>query len=89
MIKPIPSNFKEMQSFLVFVGYYIKEILASSPILLMCDSTKTFKLYVDASIEGLGTALHHVQIVNDFPKEGVIFYISTLKDSKKKCVASK
>jgi len=51
----------------------------------MPDSSKPFKLYVDASMEGLGTSLHQIQIIYDLPKEGVICYISrTLEDSEKK-----
>ena len=125
LLKPMPSNVKEMQSFLGFAGYYrqhirdfakisgclykltspntvfemtedrvkaflkLKEILTSAPILLMPDSNKPFKLYVDASMEGLGAALHQIQIIDDMPKEGVICYISrTLKDSEKRYGAS-
>ncbi|MCA0763362.1 hypothetical protein KUO11_24025, partial [Vibrio vulnificus] len=47
-----------------------------------------YKLYVDASMEGLGAALHQVQDL-EIPQEGVICYISrTLKDSEKKYGAS-
>ncbi|MBW0507910.1 hypothetical protein O181_047625 [Austropuccinia psidii MF-1] len=35
-----------------------------------------FKLYIDACCEGLGAALHQVQIVNENPYEGPIFFIS-------------
>ncbi|MBW0581664.1 hypothetical protein O181_121379 [Austropuccinia psidii MF-1] len=35
-----------------------------------------FKLYIDACGEGLGAALHQVQIVNDKPYEGAICFIS-------------
>ncbi|MBW0588032.1 hypothetical protein O181_127747 [Austropuccinia psidii MF-1] len=35
-----------------------------------------FKLYIDAFGEGLGAALHQVQIFNDEPYEGPICYIS-------------
>lgn len=67
----------------------IKEILTSSPILFIPDSTKTFILYVDASMEVLGAAIHQIKIVDDLPKEGVIFSISrTLKDIEKKYGAS-
>jgi hypothetical protein len=44
---------------------------------------------VDASMEGLGAALHQIQEKDDIPKEGVICYISrTLKDIEKKYGAS-
>ncbi|MBW0535618.1 hypothetical protein O181_075333 [Austropuccinia psidii MF-1] len=35
-----------------------------------------FKLYIDACGEGLGEALHQVQILHDKPHEGPIFFIS-------------
>ncbi|MBW0515818.1 hypothetical protein O181_055533 [Austropuccinia psidii MF-1] len=35
-----------------------------------------FKLYIDACGEGLGSALHQTQIINDKPVEGPIFFIS-------------
>ncbi|MBW0585346.1 hypothetical protein O181_125061, partial [Austropuccinia psidii MF-1] len=35
-----------------------------------------FKLYIYASGEGLGAAVHQVQIINDKPVEGPIFFIS-------------
>ncbi|MBW0507834.1 hypothetical protein O181_047549 [Austropuccinia psidii MF-1] len=42
----------------------------------MPDWKFNFKLYIDACGEGLGAALHQVQIVNDKPYEGPIFFIS-------------
>ncbi|MBW0511314.1 hypothetical protein O181_051029 [Austropuccinia psidii MF-1] len=36
----------------------------------------SFKMYIDACGEVLGAALHQVQIVNDKPYEGPIFFIS-------------
>ena len=42
-----------------------------------------FKLYVDACMDGLGEALHKIQIVNEKPVEGPICFISRkLKDSE-------
>ncbi|MBW0525767.1 hypothetical protein O181_065482 [Austropuccinia psidii MF-1] len=35
-----------------------------------------FKLYIDAYGEGLGSALHQTQIINDKPVEGPICFIS-------------
>ncbi|MBW0547496.1 hypothetical protein O181_087211, partial [Austropuccinia psidii MF-1] len=35
-----------------------------------------FKLYIDRSGDGLGATLHQVQIINDKPVEGSIFFIS-------------
>ncbi|MBW0536902.1 hypothetical protein O181_076617 [Austropuccinia psidii MF-1] len=50
----------------------IRHALTNAPLLLMPDWKLCFKLYVDACSEGLGTALHQVQIVNDKPYEGPI-----------------
>jgi hypothetical protein len=120
LLKPIPQNVKEIQSFLGFSGYYrlhIKDfgLLASSlyklcspsvtfeltfdrvaayeklrdsltnvPLLFHPDPKKSFKLYVDACMEGIGAALHQIQIVNDKPMEGPICFISRqLKDLEK------
>ncbi|MBW0539677.1 hypothetical protein O181_079392 [Austropuccinia psidii MF-1] len=43
----------------------LKKALTEAPLLLM-----TFKLYIDACGDGLGAALHQVQIINDKPTEG-------------------
>ena len=84
-----PNTVFEMTEDRVKAFLKLKEILTSAPILLMPDSNKPFKLYVDASMEGLGAALHQIQIIDDMPKEGVICYISrTLKDSEKRYGAS-
>ena len=67
----------------------LKQKLTSAPILLHPNYDLPFKLYVDASMEGLGAALHQVQIINDIPQEGVICFISrTLKDSEMRYGAS-
>ncbi|MBW0512905.1 hypothetical protein O181_052620 [Austropuccinia psidii MF-1] len=42
----------------------------------MPDWKLPFKLYIDAFCEGLGSALHQVQIVNDRPYKGSICFIS-------------
>ncbi|MBW0503371.1 hypothetical protein O181_043086 [Austropuccinia psidii MF-1] len=42
----------------------------------MPDWKLPFKLYIDACWEGLGAALHQVQIVNDKPYEGPTCFIS-------------
>ncbi|MBW0574527.1 hypothetical protein O181_114242 [Austropuccinia psidii MF-1] len=50
--------------------------LTNAPLLLMPDWKLPFKLYIDACAEGLGAALHQVQIVNDKHYEGPICFIS-------------
>ena len=50
----------------------IKEHLTNAPLLLMPDFQKPFRLYVDASMEGLVAALHQLQIIKDMPVEGPI-----------------
>ncbi|MBW0516427.1 hypothetical protein O181_056142 [Austropuccinia psidii MF-1] len=112
LLKPMPQEKKEIQSFLGFSGYYRKHIkdfasiarplykscdkdtvfemtvdrfkafkslrqaLTTAPLLLMPEAKLPFKLYIDASGDGLGAALHQVQIINDKPVEGPICFIS-------------
>ncbi|MBW0575134.1 hypothetical protein O181_114849 [Austropuccinia psidii MF-1] len=112
LLKPMPWNKKEIQSFLGFAGCYrqyiedfasiarplyklcdkdtvfemtvdrvkafesLREALTTAPLLLMPDFKLPFKLYIDASGDGLGAALHQVQIINDKPLEGLICFIS-------------
>ncbi|MBW0505325.1 hypothetical protein O181_045040 [Austropuccinia psidii MF-1] len=112
LLKPMPQNKKEIQSFFVFAGYYrqhikdfesiarplyklfdkdtvfemtvdrvkafecLRQALTTAPLLPVPDFKMPFKLYIDASGDGLGAALHHVQIVNDKPVEGPICFIS-------------
>ncbi|MBW0499064.1 hypothetical protein O181_038779 [Austropuccinia psidii MF-1] len=54
----------------------IRYALSNAPLLLMTDWKLPFNLYIVASGEGLGAALHKVQIVNDKPYEGSICFIS-------------
>ncbi|MBW0474565.1 hypothetical protein O181_014280 [Austropuccinia psidii MF-1] len=55
----------------------IKNELTNAPVLILPDFEPPFKLYIDAACsQGLGAALHHRQIVDVEPREGVIFYIS-------------
>ncbi|MBW0544199.1 hypothetical protein O181_083914 [Austropuccinia psidii MF-1] len=42
----------------------------------MPESKLPFKLDIDSSGDGLGAALYQVQIINDKPVEGPIFFIS-------------
>ncbi|MBW0592461.1 hypothetical protein O181_132176 [Austropuccinia psidii MF-1] len=112
LLKPMPQNKNEIQSFLGFEGYYrqhikdfasiarslyklcdkdtvfeitvkrvkafesLRKSLTTDPLLLMPDFKLPFKLYIDASGDGLGAALHQVQIINDEPVEGPICFIS-------------
>ncbi|MBW0541482.1 hypothetical protein O181_081197 [Austropuccinia psidii MF-1] len=54
----------------------LREALTTALLLLMPDFKFPFKLYIDASGDGLGAALHHVQIINDNPVEGPICFLS-------------
>ncbi|MBW0533027.1 hypothetical protein O181_072742 [Austropuccinia psidii MF-1] len=54
----------------------IKYSLTNAPLLLMPDCKLAFKLYIDACGEGIGAALHQVQIINDKPYESPICFIS-------------
>ncbi|MBW0502686.1 hypothetical protein O181_042401 [Austropuccinia psidii MF-1] len=54
----------------------IRYALTNAPLLLMADWKIPFKLCINACGEGLGAALHQVQIVNDKSYEGSICFIS-------------
>ncbi|MBW0508645.1 hypothetical protein O181_048360 [Austropuccinia psidii MF-1] len=54
----------------------IKKALTEEPLLLIPDCTLPFKFYIDASGDGLGEALHQVQIIDYKPTEGPVCYIS-------------
>ncbi|MBW0482691.1 hypothetical protein O181_022406 [Austropuccinia psidii MF-1] len=55
----------------------LRQALTTSPLLLMPEFKLTFELYIDASGDGLGAALHQVQIINDKPVEGPICLVSS------------
>ncbi|MBW0544785.1 hypothetical protein O181_084500 [Austropuccinia psidii MF-1] len=54
----------------------LRQALTTAPLLLIPDLKLPFKLDIDASGDGLGAALHQVQIINDKPVEGPICFIS-------------
>ncbi|MBW0525574.1 hypothetical protein O181_065289 [Austropuccinia psidii MF-1] len=54
----------------------LRQALITAPLLLMPDFKLPFKIYINASGDGLGAALHQVQIINDKPVEGPICFIS-------------
>ncbi|MBW0500590.1 hypothetical protein O181_040305 [Austropuccinia psidii MF-1] len=55
---------------------YLRKALTTAPLLLIPDFKLPLKLYIDASWDRLGAALHQVQIINDKPVKGPIFFIS-------------
>ncbi|MBW0539100.1 hypothetical protein O181_078815 [Austropuccinia psidii MF-1] len=55
---------------------YFRQALTTALLLLMPDFKLPFKLYIDASGNGLGASLHQLQIMNDKPVEGPICFIS-------------
>ncbi|MBW0464279.1 hypothetical protein O181_003994 [Austropuccinia psidii MF-1] len=62
----------------------MKYELTNAPVLILPYFELPFKLYIYAACsQGLGADLHHRQIVDGEPREGVICYISRqLKDSE-------
>ncbi|MBW0522364.1 hypothetical protein O181_062079 [Austropuccinia psidii MF-1] len=54
----------------------INKALTEAPLLLIPDWNIPFKLYIDACGDGLGEALHQVQIIDDKPTEVTVCYIS-------------
>ncbi|MBW0572335.1 hypothetical protein O181_112050 [Austropuccinia psidii MF-1] len=54
----------------------LRQALTTAPLLLIPDLKLSFKLYIDASGDGIGSALHQVQIINDKPVERPICFIS-------------
>ncbi|MBW0543279.1 hypothetical protein O181_082994 [Austropuccinia psidii MF-1] len=54
----------------------LRQAFITSPFLLMPDFKLPCKLHIDASGDGLGSALHQVQIINNNPVEGPICFIS-------------
>ncbi|MBW0538484.1 hypothetical protein O181_078199 [Austropuccinia psidii MF-1] len=54
----------------------IRKVLTEAALLLMPEWNIPFILYIDACGDGLGEALHQVQIIDDKPTEGPVCYIS-------------
>ncbi|MBW0541512.1 hypothetical protein O181_081227 [Austropuccinia psidii MF-1] len=54
----------------------IRKALTQEPLVLIPDWNIPFKLYIDACGDGLGAALHKLQIIDDKSTEGPVFYIS-------------
>ncbi|MBW0552806.1 hypothetical protein O181_092521 [Austropuccinia psidii MF-1] len=54
----------------------LRQALTPAPLLLMPEFELPFTLYIDASGDGLGAAIHQFQIINDKPVEGPICFIS-------------
>ncbi|MBW0509159.1 hypothetical protein O181_048874 [Austropuccinia psidii MF-1] len=54
----------------------LRQALTIASLLLITDLKLPFKLYMNASGDGLGAALHQVQIINSKPVEGPICSIS-------------
>ncbi|MBW0549274.1 hypothetical protein O181_088989 [Austropuccinia psidii MF-1] len=54
----------------------LRQALTTAPLLLIPDFKLPFKLYIDATGDGLGAALYQVQIINDKHLEGPICFIS-------------
>ncbi|MBW0514671.1 hypothetical protein O181_054386 [Austropuccinia psidii MF-1] len=53
-----------------------RQALTTAPLLLIPDFNLPFNLYVETSGDGLGAALHQLQIINDQKVEGSICFIS-------------
>ncbi|MBW0565978.1 hypothetical protein O181_105693 [Austropuccinia psidii MF-1] len=66
----------EMKQERIEVYEKIKKALTEAPLLLMPNWNIPFKLYIDECGDGLGAALHQVQIIDDKPTEEPVCYIS-------------
>ncbi|MBW0474152.1 hypothetical protein O181_013867 [Austropuccinia psidii MF-1] len=54
----------------------IRNALTEAPLLLIPDWNIPFELYIHSCGDGLGAALHQVQIIDDKPTKGPVCYIS-------------
>ncbi|MBW0513981.1 hypothetical protein O181_053696 [Austropuccinia psidii MF-1] len=55
---------------------FLRKAFTTSPLLLIPAFKLPFKIYIDSSGDGLGAAIHQVQIINGKPVEGPICFIS-------------
>ncbi|MBW0492702.1 hypothetical protein O181_032417 [Austropuccinia psidii MF-1] len=79
----------EMTVYRVKYFEYCRQALTTVPLLLMPDFKLPFKLFIDASGDGLVATLHQVQIINHKPVEGPICFISRkIKTTKARYEAS-
>ncbi|MBW0508400.1 hypothetical protein O181_048115 [Austropuccinia psidii MF-1] len=68
----------------------IRKALTEAPLLLIPYWNIPFKLHMDECGDGLGAALHQVQIIDDKPTEGPVCYISRqIKPTEARYGASK
>ncbi|MBW0518636.1 hypothetical protein O181_058351 [Austropuccinia psidii MF-1] len=65
----------EMNVDIVKAFEFLIDALTTALLLLIPDFKLPFKIYIDASGDGLGAALHQVQIINDKPVQGPICFI--------------
>ncbi|MBW0508690.1 hypothetical protein O181_048405 [Austropuccinia psidii MF-1] len=61
----------------------IRKAFTEAPLLLMSDWNIPFKLFIEPCGDGLGAALHQVQIIYDKHTEGPVCYISRQIKAKK------
>ncbi|KAI7956963.1 hypothetical protein MJO28_004058 [Puccinia striiformis f. sp. tritici] len=67
----------------------LRKALTTAPLLFHPDPSRPCKLYVDACMEGIGAALHQIQMVGDREQKGPICFISRqLKDAERRYGAS-
>ncbi|MBW0533925.1 hypothetical protein O181_073640 [Austropuccinia psidii MF-1] len=67
----------------------LRQALTTAPLLLIPDFKLTFKLYIDASGDGLSAEIKKIKIINDKPVEGSICFISRqIKPTKARYGAS-
>ncbi|MBW0507847.1 hypothetical protein O181_047562 [Austropuccinia psidii MF-1] len=79
----------EMKQEIIKAYEKIRKALTEAPLLLIPAWNLPFKLYIDACGDGLGAAIHQIQIIDDKHTEGEICYISRkIKPTEEKYCAS-